>query len=334
MNGDIWLLYQDSDAVLGDNADAGELADSLTVTAMKFDPETGVFDEPVCVSGTDGYNSLPTIGMVNSAPVAAWVNNTDTDFFGLNSTNSVRFSTYSDGTWSDSVEIASGLNCVTDLAIGELNGKLCVAYITDGDNDLTTADDRTLYLYTDGNTATISEGNVASLYIGALPNGKNALCRTEYGALYYITAADGEKTKLFDTTVNGDYTVAEDAIFFNGDNSRIFAVKYNNGAWTKPVGVYSAEGTVTAFAADNERLLAVDTVMTETDSSLSDSSDLHCVSYRETENVTLEYVDFEYEKIGSTVPLKVCVNNGSMNTLTSVKSNLLKDLSSLDNRFS
>lgn len=163
VDGDIWVLYQDSDAVLAEDADADALADSFTMKAMKFDPETGTFVDPVCVSGTNGYNSLPAIGTANSAPVAAWVNNTDTDFFGLNSTNSIRYSSYSDGAWSDGVQIASGLNCVTDLAIGELDGKLCIAYITDGDNDLTTSEDRTLYLYTDGNTATISEGNVTAV---------------------------------------------------------------------------------------------------------------------------------------------------------------------------
>ncbi|MGN1422062.1 MAG: hypothetical protein ACI4XA_01675, partial [Oscillospiraceae bacterium] len=318
VNGDIWLLYQDSDTVFGDDTDTDALADSLTVTAMKFDPETGAFTEPVCISGTNGYNSLPALGTANSAPAAAWVNNEATDFFGLNSTNSVRFSTYSDGTWSEGVEIASGLNCVTDLAIGELDGKLCVAYITDGDNDLTTFDDRNLYLYSDGNTALLCEGTVSALYMGELPGAGNALCLTENGALYYITSADGEKTKLLDTAVSGDYTVTDDAILFCGDQSRIFAVKYDNGAWDQPVEVYSAEGTVTAFAADNDRLLAVDMVMTETENDLTDSSDLHCISYRETENVTLEYVDFEYENISTTVPLEVCVTNGSMDTLTAV----------------
>lgn len=325
VNGDIWLIYQNSGAVLADDADAAALADSYTVAAAKFNPEAGTFSEPICISGNDGYSFNPVLGEADGAPAAAWRNNENTDMFGLNSTNSIRYSTYTDGAWSEYIEISSAQNCVTDLAIGELDGKLCIAYITDSDNDLTTFDDRALYLYTDGNTTPISEGAVSSLYLGAFPSAGNALCWTENGVLYHITTANGEKAALFENTISGDYTVAGNTILFSGDESRIFAMKYEYGEWTMPVEVYSANGTVSAFAADEERLLAVDTVLSNDGEKITDNSNLDCVNYRKTNNVTLGYVDFNYEYVGSTVPLEVCIINNSMETLTAVDINIIDD---------
>ncbi|MBP1542500.1 MAG: fibronectin type III domain-containing protein, partial [Oscillospiraceae bacterium] len=311
INGDIWAIYQDAEEEFGDTVTTDQLADSFVIKAAQYDAESGSFGEPVSVSGSDGYNHSAAMGEVNGEPAAVWVNNTDTDFFGLNSTNSIMYSLCEQGTWSEPAEYLNGQNTVTGLAIGDVDGAMQIAYMTDGDNDLSTADDITLY--TDGQT--VSAGAISGLYIGELPSvSGDVICWYESGTLKYKGTAEIESLGE-ELGITSKYAVAGSSILYYGadaeDKSCVYMTSCNGSSWSAPVMIYRSDNEISQFAACGEMAVFMDTELTVADEDVTDSSVMKYFLYNEYTDAELTGTDLNYEDIteGGDLPVTLTVEN-------------------------
>ncbi|MBQ8171524.1 MAG: fibronectin type III domain-containing protein [Oscillospiraceae bacterium] len=311
INGEIWAIYQDAADTFSDTVTTDELAESFVIKAARFDVEIGSFTEPVAVSGSDGYNHSAAMGLVNGEPAAVWVNNEDTDFFGLNTTNSIMYSLCQQGVWSEPVTYTSGLNTVTGLAIGDVDGEMQIVYMTDGDNDFSTTDDITLYA--EGQEASV--GAISGLHIGELPSvSGDVIYWHESGTLSYFGGSETE-TLSEDLGITNRYVVAGSSVLYYGVNAEnkgcIYMTSYNGSGWSAPVVIYTSDNEISAFTACEDMAVFMDTLITAGDDELSDSSVMKYFLYSEYTDVAILQTDFNYEDItvGGDLPVTLTVEN-------------------------
>ncbi|MCR4673047.1 MAG: leucine-rich repeat protein [Lachnospiraceae bacterium] len=220
-----WLVYTSEAAGFGDGAELSlqDIGTGSEVYAAKFSSETGAFGESVLISsassGEDRIIRMPVISVIDGVPVAAWVENSDTgSYFGTNSTNSIMVSGYVDNAWASGNEAVSGLNAVTCMALGADGSTAVLAAVTDGDNDLATDDDRTLYTAeADGISGAVEEaayGRILYAEYAVLPgeSGEELL----YGTGEGIFSISDEDAVVSSGEAGAGFTVLSDGIIYRG----------------------------------------------------------------------------------------------------------------------
>ena len=205
------------------------------------------------------YDMHLRVGTVSGTLVAAWVRNEENTMFGTtrNGNMSVWYSVYENGAWSAATLLAGGLGTVTDLEVGNMG----IAYILDGNNDLTTvtgADGSAVTGYSD-RTLTVIGLDGSILYRTAAEQAyhdvsnidgdfayylENNLYRIDPVALSAAALLDGAVSELTD-----DYTVLRDAegnakaILFvstvsygeDEEGSNLFGIFREGDAWGRPI---------------------------------------------------------------------------------------------------
>ncbi|MGN0594866.1 MAG: leucine-rich repeat domain-containing protein [Hominimerdicola sp.] len=240
----IYVIYEESDMDLTDSTTLDEYTATLEIAAAVFNSSTGKFENYTRLTNNNQIDSRPVITVADGIPTAAWITNTDSNYFGTNSTNSIVYSSYSDNAWSEPAVLSENLNSITDMNIGTVNDNMYVVYVVDSDNDLTTADDRTLYAVdTDKNINYITEGSVDNIQFTAVPEvTENAVTWYENSEIMYSSEIGGESFNLLDDcnyAISSDYVIANNRIFYvskNENNTQLNMVNYENG-WNQPICV-------------------------------------------------------------------------------------------------
>ena len=329
-DGKIYVVYADANQTFSDDATIDDMAASLNIAAAEF--VDGKF-VAASVTSNEIYDSRPTVTVIDGVPTAVWVSNTDSDFFGQNSTNNVQYSQLIDGVWSSPVTAAENLNCVTSVSAGTMSGTGYIAVTTDGDNDLSTTGDSVLTVYDFGGTAAeIAEGTAENPVFGTIPSVEgDVLVWYEDGNLAYRTSAEAETAYVFESAaVTSDYTIAGNKIMFvstdSEGNSGIYTISYENGAWGSAVEAAEVTDSVTSYSATDDMVVFVDTHMEITDESITDTSALKYCLYNEKYDIEVHYADFDYEAITPSENLDVAIGitNGTQNALTSVNVEIAK----------
>ncbi len=315
-NGTLWLVYQDT-AEGYNTADLSDFASSQTIRVARFDETTGSFTDFVTISEPGVFSRTPVITEQNGEVTVMWVANTDNSYFGENNTNTLCYAQYENGTWGEAQVLVSGLNAITETAIGNHNGVLSAAVITDGDNDLSTTDDRTLWLYDGlGQAQEIASGSISAVTFAKLPNAQtfDLLWSDGSSLMTHDTGAVLENSAL----ANG-FTVMSDRVIYNGadgeDKSNLFAQIYDNGTWTAPVHVTVQEQYLQSYAAaqigDQTYLAAAQAVVDITADSVDETCTLSwaVLSGRTDAAITAVDVDYSAEAPGAEVPVYVDVAN-------------------------
>lgn len=234
--------------------DLAAYAASQTVVTAHFDAEAGKFTDFATVSGSGVFSRSPVITAAGGTPLVAWVSNSDSsDYFMQNPTGSIRYAQLVDGEWVTGV-LAEKCSTVTDLTAGLLNGQPTVAAVLDGDADLTTTGDSTLWCYSlTGTAAQVASGDIGGIALAQLPDsGASALLWFSDAAL---CSYDGTDTAtVFGTGAKpSDFTALSDRILFNAasgeEDSNLYAFVYSDGAWSDAVQVTAQESYLQSYAA-------------------------------------------------------------------------------------
>ncbi len=273
----IYVYYLDSTKVYGEGDDPGtsEYAGTFAVTVAKYDADSGNFTKLGTMSRGNHYCYAPILTNRGDGLLLAWAENDSSQVFGLTQDNSVNYSIYRDGSWSEPQEVAKELNSVTSIAVGELDGMEEIAYCVDVDNDLTTAEQQ-LYLADESGTVTkCLEDAVSNLQFIQLPEQEQSvLAFNRLGNVSYINAITGEPQDLFEEAAMG----AESPFMIDGN--RIYYLKsseenarkmgcmvYSDGKW-RNVDYISEPGYVDNFSVFDGKVVYI-----LTDADVYESSD-------------------------------------------------------------
>ncbi len=278
-NGKVFMAYtQQTKKMTADNIDdTYAAADDICIKLVELSDDVLMGNASVN-NGIlrDNYAYLTQYAVIDGIPTLVWAENTDNNMFGVSpynyidsngnsnifqtEANSVWFSQYFDGEWSEPQQVASGLSAVTQLAVGDHGN---VAYIVDTNGDLSDTDDRIMYSCSIGGTPkafnSIEKGSVIAVYV------------TEDGFNYYYDEVYKEDSTEADGWYNSVAVVGSVPIFLpdnaplefevitDEDNtlkgityiknkvwtesgkeiigSALYAIWYEDGVWGQPVEI-------------------------------------------------------------------------------------------------
>ncbi|OLR62713.1 hypothetical protein BHF69_08505 [Anaerostipes sp. 992a] len=323
----IYLACLQADQAYADdwNGDMEEYASSLQVCVSRYDSEAGAFEDLTVLSDDNTlYEHAVDVGTLDGVPTAVWVANKDFEIYGQNSTNMLRYSQYVDGAWTEPKEILTGLHAVTGLSMGSMGGSPYIAYATDGDNDLGTADDVTVSICTlDGDSQKIATGSVSAPSFAVMPDtGLASLIYIENGTLAATTdgAAITHPMEGAVTDLNSTYIIDGSTLYYASATqkaSNLYKVVYNKaqGAWSEPIQITDQEQYL-----DNLGIASVngDTYctgmlkqVTIAEDDVEDDSDLVWKKLDASNNLTLLSAVYQQEDVagGGELPITLEVRN-------------------------
>ena len=301
---DIFLIYQQALKSFDDSAESSEITKNIGIAVSKFNPETLTFENTNTVYSTAGYSTEPK----TYDGYSVWLTNSEGDPFGKSDNNSI---IVYDG--SSATTLADNISNAVSVDIGKLSGDTYIAYLTDGDGDLSTADDIRLYAVSKngGTPVQVDEGAIESFEFAKVGDGK--LVWNKEGKLYTI---DSENASACDTGVciNGDFGILDDGtLYYTGgtsEQSAVYLMKAGENTWENPYEYFTCNGNINKTYSDGQSILI----------DAADSADPDCAHRLyltksvECKDIIVEAVSFDpgYIVSGSQIPLTLALtNNGS-----------------------
>ena len=204
-----YIVWQNNNSLMNENTTLAEYMADCDICVAKFNGEG--FDAPIRITDNDVMDSRPTVCTKDDSIEIVWVTNTENDILGISGKNTIKHLTLG-GTICD---VVSGINAVTELAIGYMGDELNIAYSYDEDNNLSSINDRDIYICRNGVITALNDDE----FINSNPifSGNN-LYWYEGGNIYYtdnlidkysIFESFDIGTDMFyiDTNDNGDASV-------------------------------------------------------------------------------------------------------------------------------
>lgn len=332
----IYLTYQEANQVFGADSEltVANYAASLGVTCAVFNAQEQCFDGITAMTVPENScNSIPAVFAEGGLIYAVWVSNAEGDYFGCTGENTILYSVCNEGTWSEPAALAFDLTAVTALQIGKLASGVSVACITDGDDDLTTSEDRTLTLIAaDGTQQQVVTGCVSAPCF-AQPAWSEEPLLIWYDHYNLSCTADGKETaQLFAHGISGftdAYTVLEDAIVYTGavqSGSALYMIRYDAAlqAWGTPVRLTDTEsyicGAGVAACGDQLLMTMLQQTVTITEDDVLVNSALCALLHGWVTDLSADKVEYDFSLIqpGGKLPLDVTVTNRGDHTVSAI----------------
>ncbi|WP_206425702.1 fibronectin type III domain-containing protein [Ruminococcus sp. Marseille-P6503] len=333
---DIYLIYEEAGEQLADDASISDFAASLEIVSARFNAQTGGFENFEKLTSNDIMDSKPSVSSIGGTLTAVWAANPDSDYFGLNGKNRIMYSVYSENGWSEAAVLEENLSCITDLAVGSLDGKAVVSYILDSDNDLITEDDKELFIHAIGSKAvSAGSGCLDNLQFAVLPQMESeVLTWYEDGFIKYAENISGISDYAIDGadySVASDYVITDGRIYYTSRNdcsTDLMLVTYENG-WSEPIVIETtASGSYfEQLAAAGDTAVMVRNKVDVNSDEISEKADI--VSYRYADITDLKVnnavYDYNYAVPDYQMPLYISVSNNGTRTVNGVRVNVYKD---------
>lgn len=273
-----YLVWQNQKSVMDNGLSLAKIGRQGEIVIAKWNGNG--FDEPVSLTNNDALDTLPKVSVNNNEISVVWLKNSADDILGIDGNTSIVKKVYNGSSWNEEIIVKDSLNAVTDLSIGYCENTLNVAYVHDVDNDITTIEDREVYLIGSAEKQ-ITDNDVLDSNV-IINNGK--LYWYSENNIHFINLADGVESTVFEDAryvLADGFTVSEDdgniAILWSGsedEGSEIKGVLYQDDAWGDvitvselgayakyPTCIFEEDGTIlTSFTAEADGITSLYTL--------------------------------------------------------------------------
>lgn len=321
-DGTVWLAFTQTAADF-DPDSLLSYAQKQSLVVGTVDPATCAFTPVKRYEGA-GYLRLPRLAVAAGQPVLAWADSPveSDDAVLWPGESDLYTAAYDGGAWGEAQRAAQADRPVTDLAAGERDGALTLAYVADADGDNATKNDGALYLNA---AATPAAQNIRGrLSFAALPGGSGDFVWNGGDGLY---TAGGLAIPA--AGITGEYALTADRLYYSaasGGSANLTAVMYSDGTWSAPVtltgGERYLENLNVAQMGGKDYLLGMYTnaAIDETDGYVTDAKDLIWASVEPVSDLRLEVGEIEGAMTpGEYVPVPVTVYNAGDRDVTALR---------------
>lgn len=322
--GTVWLAFTQTAADF-DPDSLLSYAQKQSLVVGTVDPATCAFAEVKRYQGA-GYLHLAQLGLAGGQPVLAWADSPveSDDAVLWPGESDLYTAAYDGGAWGEAQRAAQADRPVTDLAAGERDGALTLAYVADADGDNATKNDGALYLNA---AATPAAQNIRGrLSFAALPGGSGDFVWNGGDGLY---TAGGLAIPA--AGITGEYALTADRLYYSaasGGSANLTAVMYSDGTWSAPVtltgGERYLENLNVAQMGGKDYLLGMYTSAEITEdrygTRVEDAKDLIWASVEPVSDLRLEVGEIEGAMTpGEYVPVPVTVYNAGDRDVTALR---------------
>ncbi len=255
----IYVVYTQSNKKFDQSVTMEEMAKSADVYSAVFDANAKKFTSPVRITENEVFDSTPVVKNINGVVTAAWVQNSANNFFLNDNNNSIVVSKLENGEWTTPVTVQNNVSAVTTLDIADSGKNYSVVYTTDNDNDLSTTEDKTLWVYscegskltelakelqTDVTVAEILDNTVALWYEdGKLMQYDFAKANASEICEVSASVANGFE---FVSDTNGNY-----AVVYTESKTEVKAIYLDTATlqWSEPVSLVKSNDNIENLSA-------------------------------------------------------------------------------------
>ncbi len=315
---DGYLVWQNEKTTLSDNMTLTDIAKLGEICVSKWNGNG--FDKPARITDNNSLDTQPQIAVSDEGASVVWTTNTDNDIMGITGSNSIMRSDFDGAAWSAPREIRSGLNAITNITAGSVNGDFYAAYVTDDDNDLNTIDDRDIKIIGSAGEIQLTHNDVldsnpifANNMIYYYSGGNIAYSEIDgTGAQTVFADAKAGLTDSFTVSGNNNGDAAIWWTKAENGGAEVYSTLFKNGAWSDeilvtnvgnkakyPSGVLNGDGTM--LVAFNNGVLENNEIV---------KTDLYTVSVVPSYDleITDAYIDEETMTVYATIK-----NSGELN---------------------
>ena len=325
-----YVVWVDAKTVFDENVTTEQMAAACEISYAKLsvDENGNVTVSQQCrLTENSSLDFQPSVAVDANGVHIAWIRNAANDLLAQSGTNAIMYCTET----GSETELHSLATTISSLAIGCMNGNVCVACCSDEDGDAATVDDVKTYFGTVGGSfAAITEGASNSSAVSFMRFGSegNKLFFMNNSILY---SYDGNAIKQYDsvTEPGNDYSIINDGsnttyLLYNannGDNSQLYLRIYDpsNDTWKQPIALTNTPGYAENFSAAvlGTKVVAMFTRsdVTMAADSMETSTDLYAVVMTPAHDLCLSDVAYDSDSItlGGTLPITLTVkNNGEL----------------------
>ena len=197
------------------------------------------FDSPIRITDNALLDQAPKLSVNDGNATVVWVQNSDNNFMGTTGENSIM--SYTDGTVKTEKVISTS---ITNMSVTHIDGALNIAYETDGDNDLSTLEDREIYNIENGIINRITNNSLIDTHpvYGKVDN-ETVLFYYSDGKIVYLESGvenavleSGVTTDQFAVISNGEDTAVLWTMVQDG-SAELHGVLYDGSIWSEDVQV-------------------------------------------------------------------------------------------------
>ena len=325
-----YVVWVDAKTVFDENVTTEQMAAACEISYAKLSvDENGnvTVSQQRRLTENSSLDFQPSVAVDANGVHIAWIRNAANDLLAQSGTNAIMYCTET----GSETELHSLATPISSLAIGCMNGNVCVAYCSDEDGDAATVDDVKTYFGTVGGSfAAITEGASNSSAVSFMRFG------SEGNKLFFMNNSilcsyDGNAIKQYDsvTEPGNDYSIINDGsnttyLLYNannGDNSQLYLRIYDpsNDTWKQPIALTNTPGYAENFSAAvlGTKVVAMFTRsdVTMAADSMETSTDLYAVVMTPAHDLCLSDVAYDSDSItlGGTLPISLTVkNNGEL----------------------
>ena len=325
-----YVVWVDANTVFDENVTTEQMAAACEISYAKLSVDengNGTVSQQRRLTENSSLDFQPSVAVDANGVHIAWIRNAANDLLAQSGTNAIMYCTET----GSETELHSLATPISSLAIGCMNGNVCVACCSDEDGDAATVDDVKTYFGTVGGSfAAITEGASNSSAVSFMRFGSegNKLFFMNNSILY---SYDGNAIKQYDsvTEPGNDYSIINDGsnttyLLYNannGDNSQLYLRIYDpsNDTWKQPIALTNTPGYAENFSAAvlGTKVVAMFTRsdVTMAADSMETSTDLYAVVMTPAHDLCLSDVAYDSDSItlGGTLPITLTVkNNGEL----------------------
>ena len=325
-----YVVWADANTVFDENVTTEQMAAACEISYAKLSvDENGnvTVSQQRRLTENSSLDFQPSVAVDANGVHIAWIRNAANDLLAQSGTNAIMYCTET----GSETELHSLATPISSLAIGCMNGNVCVAYCSDEDGDAATVDDVKTYFGTVGGSfAAITEVASNSSTVSFMRFG------SEGNKLFFMNNSilcsyDGNAIKQYDsvTEPGNDYSIINDGsnttyLLYNannGDNSQLYLRIYDpsNDTWKQPIALTNTPGYAENFSAAvlGTKVVAMFTRsdVTMAADSMETSTDLYAVVMTPAHDLCLSDVAYDSDSItlGGTLPISLTVkNNGEL----------------------
>ncbi len=325
-----YVVWADANTVFDENVTTEQMAAACEISYAKLSVDengNGTVSQQRRLTENSSLDFQPSVAVDANGVHIAWIRNAANDLLAQSGTNAIMYCTET----GSEIELHSLATPISSLAIGCMNGNVCIAYCSDEDGDAATVDDVKTYFGTVGGSfAAITEGASNSSTVSFMRFG------SEGNKLFFMNNSilcsyDGNAIKQYDsvTEPGNDYSIINDGsnttyLLYNannGDNSQLYLRIYDpsNDTWKQPIALTNTPGYAENFSAAvlGTKVVAMFTRsdVTMAADSMETSTDLYAVVMTPAHDLCLSDVAYDSDSItlGGTLPITLTVkNNGEL----------------------
>lgn len=323
----LYVAWQNSRKIFGDNGTIDDMEAAGDIETAKFNSETNTFDTPEVLTDNNILDTQPQLAVDNGKAAVVWTENSSNDIFGTSGLNTIFCSELNGTAWSSPSVLTDNQKSIAGISTAYMDGVLTTAFATDADEDLTTLQDRDIYIIRPGRSVQrLTDNDVLdSNPAFGMFNGQKTLYWYSDGNIKYLSDFTAAPSTIFSSAIAGlsdNFKIVNNnsgktaVIWTKNENEAadIYSSIYDsaNGIWSKDIKISNVGADVRypdGIFDDSGNFMIAFNRVTKTDT--AEQSDLCTVKVVPSYNLSVNNVLYDDTKValGGDLPVEIDLTN-------------------------